>query len=136
MEIESLLPQRQPFLFVDALLAVSRDGISGVKTYSKDFMFFEEFWPGEKTVPPAILIESLIQVGGAGVTKLGIFQRAAWGLAGLSSIRVYDRVRAGETTKMHVTTSKVSHKVLQQAGETFCNDKKILEASWLCLRLK
>jgi 3-hydroxyacyl-[acyl-carrier-protein] dehydratase len=135
MGIETLIPQRYPFLFVDKLLAVSQEEIVGIKAYTNDFLFYQELLPGEKVVPPAILIESIIQCGGAGVTKLGIFPRARWGLAALDSIRICDWVKLNMTTKMIIKNRKVSNKVLKQSGIVYCNEKKILEAAWLCLRL-
>jgi 3-hydroxyacyl-[acyl-carrier-protein] dehydratase len=135
MEIETLIPQRYPFLFVDKLLAVSQNEIVGIKAYTVDFLFYQELLPGEKVVPPAILIESIIQCGGAGVTKLGIFPRACWGLASLDSIHIFDWVKLNMTTRMVIKNRKVSNKVLKQSGVIFCDEKKILEASWLCLRL-
>ncbi|MCE5286654.1 MAG: 3-hydroxyacyl-ACP dehydratase, partial [Pelosinus sp.] len=125
MEIETLLPQRYPFLFVDELIAVSAEEIVGIKTYARDFLFYQELLPDEKVVPPTILIESIIQCGGAGVTKLGIFPRARWRLAALENIRIYDWVRPNQTVKMVTKNIKVSSKVLKQTGIAFCNEKKI-----------
>jgi 3-hydroxyacyl-[acyl-carrier-protein] dehydratase len=136
MEIEALLPQRHPFLFVDELTEVSPEKIMGVKTYTADFLFYQELWPGERIVPPAILIESVIQCGGAGATRLGIFPQSRWGLAGLDNVHIYDWIRANETAQMMVRTSKASYKALKQTGVILCKEKKIAEANWLLLRLK
>jgi len=135
LKIEDLIPQRYPFLFVDEILSASAEETVGIKTYTQDFLYCQEYLPGKKVIPPAILLESIIQCGGAGVTQLGIFERACWGLAGVDKFSLFDWVEPCADTKMIVKNIKVTHKVLKQTGSTFCNGKKVLEATWLCLRL-
>lgn len=133
--IERLLPQRYPFLFVDEILSATKDEIIGIKTYDSSFFFYQEYIPGQKAVPSVILIESLVQCGGAGVTLLGIFEKASWGLASLDKVQFLGCIEANATVKMVVKTLKVSNKLLKQTGTAFCDGHIILEATWLCLRL-
>ena len=134
-QIEKLLPQRYPFLFVDQIAAVSLDEIVGINTYTSDFLYFQEYISGEKTVPAAILLESLVQCGGAGLTALGAFGKACWGLAAIEKAVVLAQVPLNAETRMVISTGKVTGKVIKQSGITFCQGKKVLEAAWLCLRL-
>lgn len=134
-QIETLLPQRYPFLFVDQILSVSAEEIEGIKTYTSDFLFFQEFLPGKKMVPATILLESIVQCGGAGVAHSGVFAKARWGLAGVDKASFFAEVEIGATTKMIIRNNKVTDKVLKQTGTTYSKDRKVLEASWICLRL-
>jgi len=60
-EIQSILPHRYPFLLVDRLLEIEpgKKGL-GIKNLTAS----EWFFPGHHSYPPALLLESLAQVGG------------------------------------------------------------------------
>ena len=133
--IETLLPQRYPFLFVDHILSADIQQTIGIKTYDHSFRFSQEYRPMQKIVPSVILIESLIQCGGAGVTQVGIFEKASWGIASLENVHFYDSVTLPATVNMVIKNLKVSRKALKQTGTASCSGYTILEATWLCLRL-
>lgn len=133
--IETLLPQRYPFLFVDEILSATSDEILGVKTYDNTFLFYQGYSPGERIVPSVILIESMVQCGGAGVTQMGVLEKASWGLASLENVQIFCAIEFGSTVKMVIRTLTVSNKRLKQTGTAFCGGHTILEATWLCLRL-
>lgn len=135
MNIETLLPQRHPFLFVDKIISADLNETVGIKTYDQSFLFYQENPLGEKIVPSLLLVESIVQCGGAGVTQVGIFQKASWGLASLENVNFQGVVTSNATVNMVVKNLKVSNKVLKQTGTAFCGGQEILKATWLCLRL-
>lgn len=135
-EIELLLPQRDPFLFVDELIAASTSEITGTMTYDQNFTFYQEHRTKQMIVPVVLLIESLVQCGGAGVNKLGITDRALWVLASLEKVRILGVVEPDSTVTMVVQNEKLSGRMIKQSGESFCNGRSILKATWFCLRLK
>ncbi|WP_312520949.1 3-hydroxyacyl-ACP dehydratase [Anaerospora sp.] len=135
-EIELLLPQRDPFLFVDELMTASTSEITGTMTYDQNFPFYQEHRPKQMIVPVVLLIESLVQCGGAGVNKLGITDRALWALASLEKVRILGVVEPDSTVTMVVQNEKLSGRMIKQSGESFCNGRSILKATWFCLRLK
>lgn len=134
-EMELLLPQRDPFLFVDELISADCREITGVMTYDAAFPFYQKYAPGKKIVPPTLLIEALVQCGGAGVNKLGITGRELWGLAALEKVRFFAAVSPGSSIKMVVQNHKLSSRLIKQSGESFCNGRRILRATWFCLKL-
>lgn len=134
-EIEKLLPHRYPFLFVDKILSADNNETVGIKTYDQSFLFYQESPSEGKIVPSLLLVEAIVQCGGAGVTLMGIFQKASWGLASLENVYFWNFVPLNATIKMVVKNLKVSKTVLKQTGTTFYGGQKILEATWLCLRL-
>jgi 3-hydroxyacyl-[acyl-carrier-protein] dehydratase len=71
-EIEILVPQRNPFLFVDKLLSASREEIIGTHIFSDSNQFLRGSFPDYYFVPGAILIEAMAQCGGAGIRKMGL----------------------------------------------------------------
>ncbi|MDF2634022.1 MAG: Beta-hydroxyacyl-(acyl-carrier-protein) dehydratase FabA/FabZ [Pelosinus sp.] len=134
-DIETLLPQRYPFLFVDEIISANMDEIIGTKIYDTTFLYFQDYFPDQLIVPSTILIESIVQCGGAGLNKIGIFDKSLWGLASIENVRFFDFVEPNNLVTMVVKNLKITDKILKQTGRASCEGKEILEATWLCLRL-
>jgi 3-hydroxyacyl-[acyl-carrier-protein] dehydratase len=69
-EIIRNLPYQKPFLFVDELLEVSENGISGNYTFKENAFFYEGHFKDNPITPGVILTETMAQIG---VVCLGIF---------------------------------------------------------------
>ena len=69
-EVLELLPQQEPFRFVDEILAVDEDGIEARYTFRPEHDFYRGHFPGQPITPGVILLECLAQVG---VVALGIY---------------------------------------------------------------
>jgi 3-hydroxyacyl-[acyl-carrier-protein] dehydratase len=69
-EVLELLPQKDPFLFVDEVLEVSDDHIVACFTFRHDHDFYRGHFPDRPVTPGVILLESLAQVG---VVGLGLY---------------------------------------------------------------
>ncbi|MCY6372697.1 3-hydroxyacyl-ACP dehydratase FabZ family protein [Clostridium ganghwense] len=134
-EIESLIPHRFPFLFVDEILSAEKDEIVGIKTFDDSFSFFQEGFSKQKIVSNVILVESMGQCGGAGIKKLGIGGDALYGFAVIQNVQFFSNVEFGQTVKMVIKNLKISNKAIKQSGTAFCNDKVVAEATWMCARL-
>lgn len=133
--IETLLPQRYPFLFVNEIISATMDEIIGIQTYDNFFLYYQGHFPDKKTVPNVILLESMVQCGGAGVTQLDIFEKVLWVLASVENVQFLGSVQSNSTVRMVVKTIKISDKILKQTGTASCQDQVILEATWLCLKM-
>ena len=81
-EIETLIPHRNPFLYIDEIISLSKDEIVGQSVFSDTNTFLKGSFCGTDFVPGVILIEAMAQCGGAGIKKLGL----ADGLFGLANI--------------------------------------------------
>lgn len=69
-EVLELLPQQEPFRFVDEIVSVDEDSISARYTFRPDADFYRGHFPGNPVTPGVILLESIAQVG---VVALGIY---------------------------------------------------------------
>jgi 3-hydroxyacyl-[acyl-carrier-protein] dehydratase len=69
-EILEKLPYDKPFLFVDDILAVTADGITGTYKYDKNLDFYNGHFKNEPVTPGVILAETMAQIG---VVCLGIY---------------------------------------------------------------
>lgn len=68
--ILSKLPYSKPFLFVDKILEVDENSITGEFTFSPDLDFYKGHFEGNPVTPGVILTECMAQIG---VVCLGIY---------------------------------------------------------------
>ncbi len=69
-EVLELLPQREPFRFIDEILELDEEHIVASYRFSEDSDFYRGHFPGNPITPGVILIETMAQ---AGVVALGIY---------------------------------------------------------------
>lgn len=69
-EIKALLPYSEPFLFVDELLHVDENGVTGTYTFKADAWFYKGHFKDNPVTPGVMLTEAMAQTG---VVCLGIY---------------------------------------------------------------
>jgi 3-hydroxyacyl-[acyl-carrier-protein] dehydratase len=69
-EIIQKLPYTEPFLFVDELLHVDENSISGTYTFKENLDFYKGHFKGNPVTPGVILTETMAQIG---MVCLGIY---------------------------------------------------------------
>ncbi|RAR48458.1 3-hydroxyacyl-ACP dehydratase FabZ family protein [Flavobacterium lacus] len=68
--ILSKLPYQKPFLFVDELLQIDEDGVTGTFTFDEKLEFYTGHFKDNPITPGVILIETMAQIG---LVCLGIY---------------------------------------------------------------
>ena len=117
--IISQLPYSQPFLFVDELLQLDENGVTGTYSFPKDSFFYKGHFKDYPVTPGVILTECMAQIG---LVCLGIFLISAEEnkktKIGLSSTEIdfYKPVFPGEkvkviSTKIYFRFNKLKCKV-------------------------
>jgi 3-hydroxyacyl-[acyl-carrier-protein] dehydratase len=134
-EIETLIPHRNPFLYVDKIVSVSKDEIVGTTIFSDTNAFLRGNFPEFNYVPGAILIEAMAQCGGAGIKKLGLAD-GLFGFANIENASFYKGVEYGQVFRMEIKNIKVSEKYLKQSGVGIVNDEVCISLVWTCVKFQ
>lgn len=61
IDIKSVIPHREPFLFVDEIREIGDSFISARKAFQKEEAFFMGHYPNDPIVPGVILCEAIFQ---------------------------------------------------------------------------
>ncbi len=69
-QVLDLVPQQDPFRFIDDILELDDDHIVGTYRFRPGADFYRGHFPGHPVTPGVILVESLAQVG---IVALGIY---------------------------------------------------------------
>jgi 3-hydroxyacyl-[acyl-carrier-protein] dehydratase len=69
IDIESLIPHRKPFLFVDSILSIDEKKITAHKIFSRGEYFYTGHYPNNPITPGVILCETVFQTAAALVLK-------------------------------------------------------------------
>lgn len=69
-EVLNQLPYKSSFRFVDTIIALDENGVTGEYTLKQDAFFYEDHFPGHPVTPGVIITEIMAQIG---VVVLGIY---------------------------------------------------------------
>ena len=70
VDVISNLPYASPFLFVDKILQINAQGVTGIYKFPEDSFFYAGHFKDNPVTPGVILTECMAQIG---VVSLGIF---------------------------------------------------------------
>lgn len=132
-DIKELIPHRDPFLFIDRLEKADAEEIIAYRTYTSKEPFFQGHFPQYPVVPGVILVETMAQAGGAGVSQSGILGNNLFFLASVDKVKFRRQVRPDELVKLVVKNLRVSPRMLKQSGVAMVGDEIAAEAEWMCV---
>jgi 3-hydroxyacyl-[acyl-carrier-protein] dehydratase len=77
-DVLSLVPQQQPFRFIDDIVEMDEDHVIGTYRFRENEYFYKGHFPGQPVTPGVILIEAMAQTG---VVAFGIYLLMQQGLS-------------------------------------------------------
>jgi 3-hydroxyacyl-[acyl-carrier-protein] dehydratase len=84
-------------------------------------------------VPGVIELETLAQLGGVGVRKMGIVGAGTFFLAKIKEARFRRQIRPGETLRAEIVNLKASPHIVHQKGMGYVGDEVAVEAEWISI---
>ena len=134
-EVETLIPHRDPFLFIDRIVSATPEEIVGVKIFPDNDQFLKGSFPEFNFVAGTILIEAMAQCGGAGIKKLGLAD-GFFGFANIEKAIFFRGVPYGQEFKMVIRNIKIAERYIKQSGVGSVDDKPCLELTWTCVKFQ
>ena len=125
MEVESLIPQRAPFIMVDKLINAEPEKFETEFLVLEDNIFVED-----GVLREFALIENIAQSAAAGLAmsnRMGKERPADGFLGGISKLKVYGLPNVNDTIYTVVTLITHIGNMFLFKGENYVNGHKILE---------
>jgi len=139
--VKSILPHREPFLFLDQIVSHDDKSSIGIVTFGVERDFFRGHFPGFLVVPGVILLEAMCQAAAAGVLigqREGQYAKTSDILlfAGADKVRFRRPVRPGETFETHSTVLRIGHGIGRFYVEGYVAGELAAEAEIFCVARK
>ena len=106
-QIESIIPQRDPFLMIDEVEEYQPgEYCIGYKNVTGDEYFFKGHFPGNPIMPGVLITESLAQAGAVAILSLEENKGKNALFAGIDKMKFKNRVVPGDKLKLEVRIIK------------------------------
>ena len=132
-KIKTILPHRDPFLFIDEIRDIGEDFIIGVKHVKSEEEYFKGHFPSEPVMPGVLQLETMAQAGGVLILNtvknpedyLTFFMK-------IDNAKFKQKVIPGDTLIFHLQLiSPIRRGLCHMHGKGFVNNKIVVEADLL-----
>ncbi|PST85096.1 UDP-3-O-[3-hydroxymyristoyl] N-acetylglucosamine deacetylase [Pedobacter yulinensis] len=133
VQIMNILPHRQPFLFVDKILELTKTYVVGVKNVTMNEEFFKGHFPGAPVMPGVVQIEAMAQVGGILVlSTVDDPQNYLTYFLKIDNVRFRAQVLPGDSIVFRCDLMEpIRRGIAQMKGVGMVGDKVVVEAEMM-----
>jgi UDP-3-O-[3-hydroxymyristoyl] N-acetylglucosamine deacetylase/3-hydroxyacyl-[acyl-carrier-protein] dehydratase len=133
IQIQKMLPHRNPFLMVDKITFLDKWQVCGIKNVTMNESFFVGHYPDKPIMPGVLQIEAMAQVGGILLLNsvpdpenfLLYFLR-------IDSVRFKRKVVPGDTLNIRmILTEPIKRGIALCKGEAFVGEQLVIEAEFM-----
>lgn len=127
--IESILPHRQPFLFLSRIISI-QSGQSAVAEFDipQEHVFFQGHFPQEPIFPGVIILEIMAQTGALAILDNPANRGQIAYLAGIESARFKRPVNPGETLRAEVSIESMRMNIGRVQAKASVNGVEVARA--------
>ncbi len=138
IDIMKILPHRQPFLFLDKVLELSKTHVVGVKNVTMNEEFFKGHFPEAPVFPGVIQIEAMAQTGGILVlSTVPDPQNYLTYFLKIDNVRFRAQVLPGDTIVFRCDLIEPMRRgIAQMKGVGMVGDKIVMEAEMMAQIVK
>ena len=132
-QILERIPHRPPFLFVDAIVSETPDGLVARRTWRAEEGFYQGHYPGAPITPGVLLCEAVFQTGALYLARSLAGQAEAGGvplLVKISDVRFRSPVYPGDTVTIEVRKKDLIAGFYALAGTMKRGDTRILSVEF------
>lgn len=128
--IRNLLPHRFPFLMVDRIIELDKEGMSavGIKNVSINEPFFQGHFPELKVMPGVLILEALAQVGGILLGTVPQYRGKYAYLTGLDKVKIRRQVVPGDQLRLETKVVKLKQRAVKVEARAYVEDSLVCEA--------
>lgn len=129
-KIQSILPHRSPFLFVNRIISVE-PGKSATAEYfvSPDWPVFRGHFPDDPVMPGVLIVEMMAQSGALALLCAEEMRGRVAYLAAIDSARFKRPVRPGDTLRAHTQMGPVKRGIGRATGVAYVNEVEVARAA-------
>lgn len=124
-DVKDIIPQREPFLFVDKIIDQTENSISTQKLLTGDEDFFKGHFPGNPIMPGVLLCEACFQTG-----AILMGQENAKGLGvvtGIKQCKFKNFARPGDLLDISVSLDEKIENAFYMSGLIKVSGKVVLK---------
>ncbi len=138
LDIQKLLPHRQPFLMIDKIMEITSESVVGVKNVTMNEEFFKGHFPENPVMPGVLLIEAMAQTGGILILKtvpdpenyLTFFMK-------IDGVKFRSQVIPGDTVVFDLKlVTPIRRGICHMKGIAYVNNKPVMEAEMMAQIVK
>lgn len=130
--LQSLLPHRPPLLMLDRVRLIPAEKRAiGLKNVTINEPYFQGHFPGNPVLPGALILEAMVQTGGAAIRQFMDIPNDVVFLRSLDNIKFRKPVLPGDRLITDVTLERFRHGLVKFHATATVRDQQVCQAKFI-----